>query len=51
MLVFHFITFRSVENWNTDTSTPLAAKIAAALSLIFWIGVVSFGRWMGFVKI
>ena len=30
-------------------STPIAARVAASLSLIFWIGVVVAGRWIGFV--
>ena len=49
MLVFHFFTFRSVENWNVNATTPLGAKIAGGLSLFLWIGVVTFGRWVGFV--
>ena len=49
MLVFHFFTYRGVENWNLDTTTPLGAKIAAGLSLFLWVGVVTFGRWVGFV--
>ena len=49
MIVFHFFTFRSVENWNLDTTTPLGAKVAGGLSLFLWVGVVTFGRWVGFV--
>jgi hypothetical protein len=26
----------------------LGAKVAGLLSLMFWIGVVTFGRWIGF---
>ena len=48
MLVFHLVTQRSVANWDRDTPTPLGAKVAGALSLMFWIGVVGFGRWIGF---
>lgn len=29
--------------------TPIAARIAGGLSLLFWIGVVAFGRLIGFV--
>ena len=49
MLAFHFITYRSVESWNVNATTPLAAKVAGALSLTFWVGVVTMGRWVGFV--
>jgi hypothetical protein len=48
MLVFHLVTQRSVANWDRDTPTPVGAKVAGALSLMFWIGVVGFGRWIGF---
>ena len=47
MVLFHFITWRSVNNWNTATPTPPAAKVAGFLSLAFWIGVVICGRWVG----
>jgi hypothetical protein len=48
MLIFHFVTHKSVANWDSDTPTPLAAKVAGGLSLLFWIGVVAYGRWIGF---
>lgn len=47
MLLFHVITWRSVNKWNTATPTPAAAKVAGLLSLAFWIGVVVCGRWVG----
>lgn len=47
MLIFHFVTWRSVSRWNTAPATPVAAKIAGFLSLAFWIGVVICGRWVG----
>lgn len=47
MLVFHRFTYRGVAAWDTGTP-PLAAKIAGGLSLLFWIGVVACGRWVGF---
>ena len=50
MLIFHFLTYRDVQGWDDDVITPRAARVAGALSLIFWIGVVAFGRWIGFTK-
>ena len=46
-LIFHFGTYRQVAHWDT-TEPPRAAKLAGALSLLLWIGVVFFGRWVGF---
>jgi len=48
MGVFHFITYRSVHQWNHGVSPPRGAKIASTLSLTFWILVIIFGRWIGF---
>ena len=48
MLIFHFLTYRTVHEWDNDSKAPAAAKLAGALSLVFWIGVVAFGRWIGF---
>ena len=48
MLVFHFGAGRGVENWGTAATVPPAARIAGALSLLFWIGVIACGRWVGF---
>jgi hypothetical protein len=47
MLVFHFSTFRHVTSWDMG-ELPIRAKVAGALSLLLWIGVVFFGRWTGF---
>lgn len=49
MAVFHFTAFRAVHNWNYALPTPHAARIAASLSLFFWVSVVVAGRWIGFV--
>jgi hypothetical protein len=48
MMYFHFITWRTVEHWDRDASMPAAVKVAAALSIVFWIAVVFFGRAIGF---
>ena len=49
MAVFHRTAYRAVHSWNLSLPTPQAARTAASLSLIFWIGVVVAGRWIGFV--
>jgi len=48
MLYFQFVTFRTVEKWDTEVPVP-AARAAGMLSILLWSGVVGFGRWIGFV--
>jgi hypothetical protein len=47
MLIFHFGAYRQVVRWD-EGEPPMSAKTAGALSLLLWIGVVFFGRWVGF---
>jgi hypothetical protein len=47
MLIFHFGAYRQVARWDSGP-TPLSAKAAGAASLSLWMGVVFFGRWVGF---
>jgi len=49
MAIFHLFVGRDVGRWGiSPLATPLRAKIAGAISLLIWIGVVAFGRWVGF---
>ena len=48
MVVFEFLTWRGVKSWDIGSAIPTATKVSAALSLIFWILVVFFGRTVGF---
>jgi len=48
MLIFELTTGRSVRRWDQDAIPPFAGRFAGALSLIFWIGVIFLGRWVGF---
>jgi hypothetical protein len=47
MLILKFGAYRQVARWDSG-ETPMSAKVAGALSLLLWIGVVFFGRWVGF---
>lgn len=49
MGIFHVVTWNTVEHWDNAVRTPRAARIAGMLSLLFWIGVIACGRWMGFI--
>ncbi len=49
MLFFHFVPGRDVDSWGASAqTTPLKARLAGGASLLLWIGVVAFGRWIGF---
>lgn len=48
MLYFELVTFRNVAAWDTSAKPPLAARLAGALSLALWCGVIMTGRWIGF---
>ena len=47
--IFHLFVGRAFERWGAPPQAiPLATRIAGAASLVFWIGVVACGRWVGF---
>jgi hypothetical protein len=48
MAIFHIFTYTRVHVWGDRTITPRSARIAAALSLLFWISIVGCGRLVGF---
>lgn len=48
MLFFHFVTYKTVDQWDTLASPPTAVKLSAVLSLVLWIVIVFCGRAIGF---
>jgi hypothetical protein len=48
MMIFEFVTVRSVQKWNVDPSPPPPARLAGGISIACWILVVAFGRLIGF---
>ena len=46
---FHLGPFRSVDEWDSGASTPTAAKLHAALSVMIWMGVVACGRLLAYL--
>jgi hypothetical protein len=48
-LVFHLTVYRSVAKWDESAVPPLGAKVAGAVSIVLWIGIVAAGRFIGFV--
>jgi hypothetical protein len=43
-LAFHYISYFSVAAWDSDVAPPFAARLAGALGIILWAGVVISGR-------
>jgi hypothetical protein len=48
VLIFYAISYRKVATLGPGDSAPLGAKIAAATSLVLWIGVICAGRMVAF---
>jgi hypothetical protein len=42
--LFHAGTFRRVAAWDTQAVPPVAARMAAVLSLALWLSVLACGR-------
>jgi hypothetical protein len=51
MLAFHGIMRRDRPLWLESHVTPWPGRVAGLISLLLWIGVVAFGRWIGFEHI
>jgi len=47
-MIFEFTAFRSVAKWDDSPRTPIAAKVAACISLVAWVGVIAAGRWIAY---
>lgn len=50
MAVFHLGAGRKIHLWDRNAMTPAGARVAGALSLAIWIGVICLGRWIGFTS-
>lgn len=48
MLAFHGIVRRDRPLWLTPYVAPWPGRVAGVISLLLWIGIVAFGRWIGF---
>jgi hypothetical protein len=46
--VYQILFYPKMALWDVDGTTPLGAKVCAALSLIVWIGVIVCGRTMAY---
>ncbi|SFZ86842.1 hypothetical protein SAMN02983003_4037 [Devosia enhydra] len=50
MLVFELVTARGVSVWDR-TAPPNSARLAGLLSIGLWMGVIVFGRLIGFTSV
>jgi len=48
MIVFHAITGKDMTAWEKQSVPPSRARVAGALSVLFWVAIVACGRWIGF---
>ena len=48
-LRFHLGPFRTANDWDRGVPTPVPAKVAAAVSLLVWVGAVAAGRLIAYV--
>jgi len=46
--IFHAGVFRGAAQWDVDVMPPLAARVAAAVSLALWISVIACGRLLAY---
>lgn len=46
--VFHLGIYRRVGSWDQHEPTPIAAKLAACLSVLSWSGVIVAGRFLAY---
>jgi hypothetical protein len=47
-LFFHIGVYRGVSAWDSRLRTPARARLAGAISILCWIGVIAAGRAVGY---
>ncbi|MGZ6029337.1 MAG: hypothetical protein ACXWK5_07945, partial [Myxococcaceae bacterium] len=51
MALFHLWARRNLPQWESGPRLPFRAKLAGAVSLLCWVGIVAAGRWIGFTNV
>jgi hypothetical protein len=46
--IFHYGVYRRVDEWTDAAATPIAARAAAVVSMLAWIGVIFAGRLLAY---
>ena len=48
MMLFHFITWKTVKDWDNAVVIPTAVRVAGFMSISFWLIILFCGRMIGF---
>ena len=48
MLIFNATVGRKIAEWDLSPTTPGGAKLAAVVSLVLWVFIISAGRWIAY---
>jgi SNF family Na+-dependent transporter len=48
MAIFHIWTMRSMARWDEAPRIPLGVRFAGLISILLWVAIIVFGRWIGF---
>jgi hypothetical protein len=48
-LIFHWTVYRDVSSWEDSGILPAGAQVAGFISILLWVGIVTAGRFIGFV--
>jgi hypothetical protein len=51
MMTFHGVMGRATANWDESGVAPWQGRVAGSISLVLWVGIVAFGRWIGFSNV
>ena len=46
--IYHLTIYRKLGQWDTALVTPLGARVAGWVSLVFWAGIIAMGRVMAY---
>lgn len=48
MMLFHWYTRKGLHHWDHVLTPPRLMRAAGGASMVFWAGVITAGRWIGF---
>jgi uncharacterized protein DUF6644 len=48
-VIFQTVVSRKLPTWDDQPSLPVAAKVMGLVSILLWLGIVTAGRFIGFV--